>query len=337
MKKFNPQRLLIEKDALKYQLGSKLEEKYLNQNLEVEYIESHNRVSPEEEMSPQKLFKWAKESLVVGVKKTLRFKSCQPSADYRLVTTTSCPGKCEYCYLATNLGSAVYPRIYVNIKEILKAVKKHIRKGRGEIVTFEASSSSDPIAVEHLTGSLARIIKYFAGQKLGRLRVVTKFGLVDDLLDIEHKGHTKFRFSINSEYVIKNFEHGTSSLTERITAATKIQQADYPLGFIIAPLIMYQSWKEGYTKLLTKLKKELADSDDQRLTFELIQYRFSTRAKKLIEGRFPNTKLKLNKEEYKHKGFGKYVYPEQKEEELRRFMKSEIEDKFPQAKIEYFV
>ncbi|MGM0502021.1 MAG: spore photoproduct lyase [Bacillota bacterium] len=337
MKQFYPKRLLIEQDALKYSLGKKLENKFLADDLEVKYIKSHNRVSPAEQMSPIQLFNWAKDTLVVGVKKTLRFKSCEPSADYRLVTTTSCPGKCEYCYLATNLGSAVYPRVYVNIKEILKAAKKYIRKGKGEIVTFEASSSSDPIAVEHLTGSLQKTIEYFATQKLGRLRVVTKFAFVDSLLEVEHGGHTRFRFSINSDYVIKKFEHGTSSLKERIKAAAKIQQAGYPLGFIIAPIIMHHNWQQGYSKLLTILKEELVNPEEQKLTFELIQYRFTTRAKKLITARFPNSKLELDKEQYHHKGFGKYIYPIEKEKELKSFITRQIKEKFPKAQIEYFV
>lgn len=335
MKKFHPKRILIETEALQYPLGRELEDEFLDEGLEIEYIKSHNRVSPEEKMSPLELFNWAKETLVIGVKKTLRFKSCRPSADYRLVTTTSCPGKCEYCYLSTNLGSAVYPRVYVNLKDILKAVKKHIRKGKGEIVTFEASSSSDPIAVEHLTGSLKEVIKYFATQKLGRLRVVTKFAFVDDLLEIDHGGHTRFRFSINPPWIINNFEHKTSSLEERIEAAAKIQEANYPLGFIIAPLIIYPDWKEGYKRLLTNLADKIEDHKD--ITFELIQYRFSTRTKRLIEKRFPNTKLELNKEDYHHQGFGKYIYPEEKERELKSFLKKEIQDRFPKAKVEYFV
>ena len=335
MKKFYPTRILIEKEALEYPLGKQLENKFLADNMSIEYIESHNRVSPQKQMSPLQLFKWAKETLVIGVKKTLRFKSCQPSADYRLVTTTSCPGKCEYCYLSTNLGSAVYPRVYVNLTEILKAVKKHIRKAKGEIVTFEASSSSDPIAVEHLTGTLKETIEYFANQAKGRLRVVTKFAFVDELLNLEHNGHTKFRFSINPPWIIKNFEHNTSSLEERIRAAAKIEKAKYPLGFIIAPLIIYHNWKKDYANLLATLKDNLAQTTP--LTFELIQYRFSTRAKKLIEARFPKTKLKLDKEDYHHQGFGKYIYPEEKAKKLKSFMEKEIKTNFPKAKIEYFV
>ncbi|WP_408956320.1 spore photoproduct lyase [Natroniella sp. ANB-PHB2] len=336
MKKFEPKRVLIEHDALNYKLAQELEKKFKDTGIPIDYIESHNRVRAEKEMNPIELFNWNKETLVIGVKKTLNFKSCQPSADYRLVTSTSCPAKCEYCYLAKNLGSAAYLRIYVNLKEILKAVKKHIRKGRGEIITFEASSSSDPVAVEHLTGSLAKIIKYFAKQDRGRLRVVTKFSNVDSLLDIKHNNHTRFRFSLNSSYVIKNFEHLTSTLDERITAASKIQQAGYPLGFILAPLMIYDGWQEDYLDLLTELKARLVNPAASNLTFELIMHRFSTRSKNLIENRFPNTKLKLDKEKYHHKGFGKYVYPPQQAEELKEYLTKKINEFFPQAEVEYF-
>lgn len=336
MKLFNPKRLLIEKEAVKYPLGKKLLKKFESKNKEIEYIKSHNRVSPKEEMTPIQLYNWGKESLVVGIKKSLRFQPCKPSADYRVVTSTSCPAKCEYCYLAKNLGATAHVRVYVNLKEILKAIKKHIRKGHGEIVSFEASSSSDPIAVEHLTGSLAKIIEYFGQQRNGRLRVVTKFANVDSLLDLKHNKHTRFRFSINSKYVIDSFEHLTATLKERLEAATKIQKAGYPLGFIIAPIMIYEDWEEDYDTLLNKLKDNLIKPDDSQLSFELIMHRFSTRSKRLIEARFPNTKLKLDKERYKHKGFGKYVYSEKEAKEIEKFLTDKIKSYFPQAKIEYF-
>ncbi|WP_018248499.1 spore photoproduct lyase [Orenia marismortui] len=336
MKQFKAKRVLIEDQALEYSLGRKLDKRFKEEGIPVEYIKSHNRVSPDEQMSPTALFNWTKETLVVGVKKTLRFKSCYPSADYRLVMNTSCPGKCEYCYLSTNLGSASYLRVYVNVEEILEAAKKHIAKGEGKIVSFEASSSSDPIAVEHLTGSLKKLIEFFAKEEKGRLRLVTKFAFVDNLLDIKHNQHTRFRFSINSNYVIKNFEHLTATLDERITAARKIQQAGYPLGFILAPLMIYDGWQKDYEQTLKKLSSELTITQNQPLSFELIMYRFTTRSKKLIEARFPNTKLKLDKDSHHHKGFGKYVYPEEKAERLKEFIEGRIKYYFPQAKIEYF-
>ena len=45
------------------------------------------------------------------------------------------------------------------------------------------------------------------------------------LLKLDHKEHTNFRISINSDYVIKNYEHNTASLDERIEAVKKLANA----------------------------------------------------------------------------------------------------------------
>ncbi|SJZ38513.1 spore photoproduct lyase [Selenihalanaerobacter shriftii] len=334
MKEFVPELVLIEEAALDYKLGKEIRDKYETAQISIKLIESHNRVKWEEEMTPLELFEKAKSTLVVGVKKTLRFKSCQPSADYRVVTSTSCPAKCEYCYLATNLGSAVYVRVYVNLEEILEAIEKHIKKSDKKITTFEASSSSDPVAVEHITGTLSRLVEFFSKRDDAKLRIATKFDNVDPVLDLEHNQNTKFRFSINSDYVIRKFENLTPSLTLRLNAVNKLQKAGYPLGFMIAPIMAHEGWKEGYKDLFVKLAKTL--DDDKEISFELIMFRFSTRTKNIIEARYPDTELDLNKENRKHKGFGKYVYSDDVAKELKEYITNQIKDKFSEAKIEYF-
>ncbi len=97
----------------------------------------------------------------------------------------------------------------------------------------------DPLSLEHITGSLARTIEFFSGLEKGRLRIVTKYNNVDTLIKLKHNGHTNFRISINSDYVIRNFEHNTGSLDERIEAITKLAYAGYPIGFVIAPIMVY--------------------------------------------------------------------------------------------------
>src|SRR5690606_13897718 len=126
-----------------------------------------------------------------------------------------------------------------------------------EITRFEAACTSDPDGLEHITGSLARLIEYMADQPYGRLRFVTKFDNVDSLLGLRHNGHTRIRFSVNPTYVIRSFEPGTSGFAARIAAAGKVARAGYPLGFIIAPIIRHDGWAEGYAELLRRLKAEL--------------------------------------------------------------------------------
>lgn len=340
MELFMPKRVFFEPGALDYPLGRHLYDLMTAEGIPCRITPSHNRVLGIPGETPQIAYREAKRTLVVGVKKTLKLDPCRPSADYEFALGTSCPGGCQYCYLATTLGRKPYVRIYVNVDEILAAVEAYIGKNRPKITSFEAASTADPLAVEHLTGSLRKTITFFGRQKYGRLRVVSKFANVDGLLDLEHQGHTKFRFSINSAYVIKTFEANTAPLSERLVAAGKMAAAGYPLGFIIAPLFLYEHWQADYRRLLKELAEWLRPHHPPSLSFELISHRFTTRAKKVILERFPDTKLEMEEDERKLKwgkyGYGKYLYPPEQLATLKDWFTAEIKERFPQAEIEYF-
>ena len=204
MQDFLPKRALFEEQALDYPLGREIQQKLRQQGVEVRIIGSHNRVMGIPGKTPWEGYLEAKRTLVVGVRKTLKFETCKPSAHYQLPLVTSCPGMCEYCYLATTLGKKPYLRVYVNIDEILNQAAKYIEERQPEITLFEGAATSDPLPVEVYTGGLRKAIEFFGGEKLGRFRFVTKFTGVEPLLDARHNGHTRFRFSITSDWVIKN-------------------------------------------------------------------------------------------------------------------------------------
>jgi spore photoproduct lyase len=119
------------------------------------------------------------------------------------------------------LGAKPYIRIYVNTGSILEAAKQYIDERAPEITRFEAACTSDPVGLEHITGSLAELITFMAKEEWRRLRFVTKFHHVGPLLHLEHNGHTRIRFSINSDYVIYQFAPATSHFAERIEALVK--------------------------------------------------------------------------------------------------------------------
>jgi spore photoproduct lyase len=224
--------------------------------------------------------------------------------------------------------------------EILAAAKKYIEERAPEITRFEAACTSDPVSLEPLTGNLKRVIEFMGKEELGRLRFVTKYDTVDSLLDADHRGHTRFRFSVNADYVIKHFEPATSSFYERIVAAGKVARAGYPLGFIVAPIIRFDGWQEGYRDLMKKLAQELDDKAKANLTFELIQHRFTKTAKNVILKRYPKTRLEMNEEERKYKwgryGRGKYVYRDEEAEEIQEVFHRLLGEYFPEATLEYF-
>lgn len=337
---FKPNRVIFEREALKYPLGEKLLRYFNEQGIETSYTASHNRVtSIPGQTRPEGYFE-GKRTLVVGVRRTRTFETCRPSAHYQLPLVTSCPGKCEYCYLLTNLGKKPYVRVYVNTEEILSAAAGYIEKRKPEITVFEGAATSDPIPVEPYTGILARVIEFFGEQEHGRFRFVTKFTDVDTLLDVSHNGHTRFRFSINTGDVIRRYEHATPPLADRLAAAQKVVVAGYPLGFLVAPIIAEEGWKESYRDLFKAAAFEL-DGRISDLTFEFITHRFTKRAKNTILEVFPNTGLDLEEESRTFKfgqfGYGKYVYPKELFNEIKEHFHSLAQEFFPEARVEYFV
>jgi spore photoproduct lyase len=337
---FVPELVYFEPDALNYPKGKQIYKWAEQEGLEIHMTTSHNQIRDLPGETELDKYRIAKRTLVVGIRKTLNFETSKPSAEYAIPIATGCMGHCHYCYLQTTMGAKPYIRVYVNIDDILGAAKSYIAEREPEITRFEAACTSDPVGLEHISGSLKQLIEFMGEQEHGRLRFVTKYHHVEPLLEAKHNKHTRFRFSVNADYVIKNFEPGTSRFHERIEAAGKVAKAGYPLGFIIAPIIWHEGWEEGYATLIDKLYNTLPAEATYDLTFEMIQHRFTKTAKNIIEKRYPKTKLEMDEEKRKYKwgkyGKGKYVYKDEQATALREFITEQIFDKFPQAKIEYF-
>ncbi|WP_432402392.1 spore photoproduct lyase [Wukongibacter sp. M2B1] len=340
MKLWIPDRVYFEPLAIEYPIGEKIFNFCKKNNIEIFKTTSHNQVRGIPGSTEKAKFANAKKTLVVGRKKSLNLDVCKPSAHYQFSLMTNCPGNCEYCYLFSTQGRNPYVRIYVNTNEIFKTIEKYIKKRLPEITVFEAASTGDPLGVEHITGTLKDTIEFFGTLDKGRLRVVTKFANVDPILDASHNGHTRFRFSINSNYVIDNFEHNTDNLEDRLKAAKKLGRANYPLGFIIAPIIRHENWKEQYSSLIKKLHSHIDFAEKDSISFELIQHRFTSNAKNIILERFPNTKLEMDetirKKKYGKYGRMKYVYQKEEALEIKDFISGLIKEYFPNAIIEYF-
>lgn len=338
---FVPKRVFFEPTALEYPLGEKMRELFSSQGIPVTVTGSHNRVTGIPGTTPQAAFLEAKRTLVVGVRKGKDFQTCKPSAHYQLPLVTSCPGKCEYCYLLTNLGKKPYLRVYVNVDKILDRAQSYVQEHLPRETIFEGAATSDPIPVERYTGALKEAITFFGRQEHARFRFVTKFTDVDSLLDAPHHGRTRFRFSLNAAPVIQRFEHGTPSMEERVAAAGKVARAGYPLGFLVAPIMLYEGWQQDYGVLFDELDRVLDPVSRQDLTFEFITHRFTQRAKTNIQEIFPNSQLDMDEEKRQFKygqfGYGKYVYPKESMSEVKTHMQALVDRYFPAAKVEYLV
>jgi spore photoproduct lyase len=337
---YRPKRVYFEKKSLEYPMGERLY-KYFNKQQDIEvFIMKGNRVNIPKK-TPRQFYVEGKRTIVIRVWKGSKFQSCKPSAHYQLPLLSGCSGKCEYCYLNTRFGDKPYVTIYVNIDDILSRAKEYINERSPEVTYFESSATSDPVPFEPYTGSLAEAIKFFAKEELGRLRFVSKFTEIDSLLNLDHKGHTTIRFSINSYKVIDKYEHGTARLSDRIEASKKVYEHGYPIGFIIGPVILYDNWKKDYLAMLNDIKGKLDFKPDRKIHFEVISHRFTSTAKSKILAVFPETTLPMDEGERKFKygqfGYGKYVYREEQLKDMKEFFMDNITKLFPNSEIDYII
>jgi spore photoproduct lyase len=352
-------RVYFEAAALEYDLGKELYRKLPAVVPEVAVLPPRGRVPGGGTRSaPAESYRAAKQTLVVAVRRDLSFQKCRPSADWQLPLVTSCPGLCAYCYLQTTLGARPYMRVYVNIDEILSKADDYAggaatpveRRGGPGATTFEAAATGDPIAVETLTGALSRVIAAFGGKTNALLRVVTKFAGVEPLLPIDHGGRTRVRFSINTPHVASRWEGGTSPVEERLEAAVRVAAAGYPIGLMVAPVILYPSWRDDYGRLLEEararmaaggVRHDLAGADGKGFTFEVVTHRFTARARDLIVSRHAGAGLPMEEEGRRYRmgqfGYGKWVYPGDEMDDVKEFMSISIARLFPEATLEYVV
>ncbi len=276
-----------------------------------------------------------------------------PSADWRLDLATGCPAHCQYCYLAGSLAGPPVTRVFANLPEVLSAMDRHVGSGsittgterHDEGTTFEASCYTDPLGIEHLTGSLAATITHVGTHAWAGpvgLRFTTKFDDVTPLLDLPHGRRTRVRFSVNSAGPSggERFEGGTARVRERLAALRRLALAGYPVGLTIAPVIPAPGWEEAYGELLDGVVAATAGVADLDLTAEVITHRFSPKSREVLLGWYPRTRLEMDPDQRTTKrgkyGAVKHVYAGDTMAAVRAWFERELADRLPQARLLYF-
>jgi spore photoproduct lyase len=333
-----PERVMFTPAALDEPWGQQILERVQALGLPVDEL-ARNRLTGLRSETERETYGIAKRTLAVVTAPPSQFKlsPIPPSADWQFHLAEGCPAHCQYCYLAGSLQGPPVIRAYANLPVILHNLAAYERPGSP--TTYEVSCYTDPLGIEHLTGSLAECICYFGTREDAHLRWVSKFDNVESLLDLPHNGHTRCRVSVNAAPVSDRLEGGTASVDSRLQGLRRLGlEGGYPIGVVIAPIMPMEDWRSHYTDLFDLISAALDFDCD--LTFELITHRFTPGSKDVLLSWYPNTKLDLDESNraVKRNKFGgvKYVYHTEVMRELRQFFENQIARRFPNAKILYW-
>ena len=244
---WRPKRVLVTSSALELEHGRHIRHRAERLGIETTALPG-DRLKLGLPEDSRRAYTLAKGTLAVTVAppSKLKLQPIAPSADWRVDLAEGCPAHCSYCYLAGSLKGPPITRAYANLPGIFAALPHYV--GRGTITsrsearahegtTFEASCYTDPLGIEHLTGSLSALIEHFGAWDADvQLRFTTKFAAVEPLLGLPHGGRTRMRVSLNPPAYAR-FEGGTAPVAERLQAARRMAEAGYPIGLTIAPII----------------------------------------------------------------------------------------------------
>jgi spore photoproduct lyase len=320
---------------------------------EIEML-SGNRLTGLSEGTEREVYARAKSTLavVVAPPSALKPQPIPPSADWRIDLARGCPAHCQYCYLAGSLTGPPVTRVYANLDDVLAGIGTHAGSGsvtsgtaeRGhEGTTFELSCYTDPLGIEHLTGSLSAAIARVGSGELGdqaSLRFTTKFDDIDGLLGLEHGRRTRMRVSVNADEVAGRFEGGTAPMPARLRALRSVALAGYRVGLTIAPVMPVPEWRASYGRLLEDVAAATSDVPDLDLTVEIITHRFTPGSKDVLLEWYPRTKLEMDEEQrtQKRNKFGgvKYVYPREVMAEMRSWFTDAVAERLPGSQLLYW-
>lgn len=329
-----PKIVYFEPEALEYELGKKLKEKY--GHLTWVPIENHNNI-PALRANPNSEFAHMKQGIVVAVRKTHRYVPNHKTSDFLVPYTSSgCSAACLYCYLVCNYNKCAYLRLFVNREQMLEKIIR-TASGSEKELTFEIGSNSDLVLENEMTGNLAWTIERFGATKRGYLTFPTKFKMVEPLLELHHNGRTIVRMSVNPAEIIRKVEFGTSPLEERIAAVNKLCDAGYRIGLLIAPVILLPGWKEMYGGLLEQLEESLSERAKRSLFLEVIFMTYSYVHRMINAEAFPAAVDLYDKERMTGRGRGKYCYKQPVREDGEAFLREAISRHLPGVEIKYIV
>jgi spore photoproduct lyase len=310
-----------EPNALNYDLGKMLRAKYAN--LPWVEIENHNHI-PELTASANRDFPKLKRHLIIGVRKTHKYVPNHKVSDWLVPYTSSgCSAMCLYCYLVCNYNKCAYLRLFVNREQMLNGLLK--KADTAPIPqTFEIGSNSDLVLENTITDNLNYTIERFGREGRGHLTFATKFNTAHPLLSLDHKGKTIFRMSVNPQDIISRIELGTAPLHERIQALNDVADAGYPVGLLIAPIILLGDWKRLYSELIEQLADTLSEKVKQTGFIEIILMTYSFVQNAINTDAFPGAVQLFDRESMIGRGRGKYCYRNEIRLEVESFIRQKL-------------
>lgn len=171
---------------------------------------------------------------------------------YTLDAATGCAFSCTYCSIKTFYGDKI--ELITDLGERLQEVELD----RDRFYHIGTGQASDSLVWGNRHGTLDALCQFAARHPNVLLELKTKADNIDYLLRRDLPANLVCSWSLNTDTVIQNEEHGTASLAGRLRAAHKLARRGCRIAFHFHPLVTYRGWREEYGSLAGRLLAEFS-------------------------------------------------------------------------------
>jgi spore photoproduct lyase len=262
---FIPERVVLAQGSLATPVRKRMVEQIARAYPEAEVVDQssipHNRIGLGE-VDAAAALKRGKQTLVLGEHRSAVRQSPEEGNTcpnyWHFSPYGFCPYGCHYCYLAGTPGVRFSPtvKVFLNLSEILGQIDR-VANRIAVPTAFYLGKLQDGLALDPLTGYSRTLVPFFAAHRYARMVLLTKSASVENLLALDHQGHTILSWSLNPAEVIAATEANTPPLASRLEAMKRCAAAGYPVRAVIMPIVSLLGWHQVYEAFLSTLLAEV--------------------------------------------------------------------------------
>jgi spore photoproduct lyase len=159
----------------------------------------------------------------------------------------NCGFGCSYCTIQTFYDD----RVVIDSRLAEKLEKLELDPSR--LYHFGTGQSSDSLMWGNQKGLLDRLSDFAARHPKVLLELKTKSKNVAYFLDRTTPPNLVPSWSMNTPTIIRNEEHFTASLPERLSAARRVADRGVLIAFHFHPLVYYENWDRDYIDVVNRI------------------------------------------------------------------------------------
>ncbi|MDY0132548.1 MAG: radical SAM protein [Desulforegulaceae bacterium] len=234
-----------------------------------------------------------KEVLILTKNRGDFLKKCPGTKYYRccnyqiLHVGSFCPMDCSYCILQTYFHPPAIS-FFLNQEKMEDELDKRVFNSN-KIWRIGTGEFTDSLVWDELFNYSKYLVNLFKGQKRAILELKTKTVNIENLLELDHNKKTIVSWSLNTPKVIEEDERDTTTLEQRLEAASICEKQDYKLAFHFDPIVIYPGCSEDYKKAVRKIFDYV--SPENIVYISLGTFRFMPDLKDIIKKRFSDSKI----------------------------------------------